>query len=137
MMAITPILVSVAPNSPSSSSSAASPRTLGGGSARDASTQAPMAATNGASCCSSARQARVRRLRGRGWRERAPASHPWEAPREVGRGERRRGGGKEAVVAASIGCRRGEKSKWPSRGLTAAGLVVRTTFPLSAHLLRK
>ena len=128
-MPITPILVSVAPNSPSSSSSAASPRILVGGSAREASTQAPIAATNGASCCSSARQAKVRR-RGRGRRGWVPPSHPWEALKEVGRGERRRGGGSEAVVAASIGAGvavRGENEEQAAeQGFV--GLVLRTVF---------
>lgn len=80
MIPITAILVSVAPNSPSSStSSPASPRDLGGGSTSEASTQAPMAAANGASCCRSARHTSARRLR----RVRsgfAPQAPPWEAP---------------------------------------------------------
>jgi hypothetical protein len=97
MIPITPILVSVAPNTPSSSSPSSSPRGLRGGNASEASTQAPIAAANGASCCRSARQTNDRL---RGARERRgldPPTPPSEALSLAPRGKRRRGGGREAA----------------------------------------
>ena len=119
MIPITAILVSVAPNSPpSSASSPTSPRGLGGGSTSEASTQAPMAAANGASCCRSARQASARRL---GLGKRGSAAHM--PPRWAPKGKappprkRRRGGRREAAVEAIIvvGVARGQPQRRASR----------------------
>jgi hypothetical protein len=101
MIPITPILVSVAPNTPSSSSPSSSPRGFRGGNASEASTQAPMAAANGASCCRSARQTNAG-LRGtRGPRGLEPPTPPSEALTLAPRRKRQSSGGREAAEVAS------------------------------------